>query len=132
MVSHEREGSVARGVDQDSPEEWRVPRVERRGQLFCNLGFPSRVGIAVNDPQRYWRVTSRDMSLSKSEQCAPVLVKGRARLTTSDRRLSKFVRSVDPRTFADEAASVGDNNNGAVGRSLLPAMAPVLAGKDLS
>jgi hypothetical protein len=28
-----------------------VPQI----QLLCNLGFPSRLGIAVNDPQRYWR-----------------------------------------------------------------------------
>ena len=49
MVCHEREGGVVRGVDQDSPDEWRVPRVERRRQLLCNLGFPSRLGIAVND-----------------------------------------------------------------------------------
>src|ERR1700730_1848212 len=40
-----------------------------------------------------------------TRQCAPVLMKVRDRLTTSNSRLSKFARSVDPRTFADEAAS---------------------------
>ena len=74
----------------------------------------------------------RDQTRGATSQCASVLLKVRVRLTTSDRRVSKFVRSIDPRTFADEAASVGDDNNGAVGRSLLPAMAPVLAGKDRS
>jgi hypothetical protein len=64
-----------------------------------------------------------------TRQCAPVLLKVRAWLTTSNCRLSKFTRSIDPRTFADEAASVGNDNSGAVGRSLLPAMAPVLTGR---
>jgi hypothetical protein len=58
-----------------------------------------------------------------TRQCAPRLVKVRTRLTKSNCRLSKFARSIDPRTFADEAASVGNDNSGAVGRSALPAAA---------
>src|ERR1700730_10858651 len=40
-----------------------------------------------------------------TRQCAPGLLIVRARLTTSNCRLSKFTRSIDPRTFADEVAS---------------------------
>jgi hypothetical protein len=58
-----------------------------------------------------------------TRQCAPGLVKVRTRLTKSNCRLFKFARSIDPRTFADEAASVGNDNSGAVGRSALPAAA---------
>jgi hypothetical protein len=36
------------------------------------------------------------------------------------------------RTIGHEAASVGNDNSGAVGQSLLPAMAPVLPGRDHS
>ena len=49
----------------------------------------------------------RDQTRRATRQCAPVLMKVRDRLTTSNCRLSKFTRSIDPRTFADEAASVG-------------------------
>src|SRR6202043_1122610 len=88
VVSHEREGGVVRGVDQDSPEEWRVARVERRGQPLSNLGFPSRLGIAVNDPQRYWRGihltkprNGARLALDRSRQQRVTLFEAAERLT---------------------------------------------------
>jgi hypothetical protein len=41
-----------------------------------------------------------------TERCAPVPVKVRAELTTSSRRRSKLIRSIDPNAFADEEISM--------------------------
>ena len=54
--------------------------------------------------------TQKDLVALAAEQCAPVLVKVRHWLTTSNRRLFKLVHSVDPSTFTDKAVSVGDDN----------------------
>src|ERR1700738_3808920 len=101
VVSHEREGGVVRGVDQDSPDEWRVGRVERRAHLLRNLGFPSRLGIAVNDPQRYWRGirltkprNGARLALNRSRQQRVTLSEAGERLTPiSHARFSRNLRS---------------------------------------
>ena len=44
----------------------------------------------------------RDQTRRATRQCAPVLMKVRARLTTSNCRLSKFARSIDASVWLDE------------------------------
>jgi AraC-like DNA-binding protein len=79
-----------------------LARLPIPGALATILISPENFAAGSVTRQAPPQVTVRALA---TEQCAPGLLIVRDRLTTSNSRLSKFARSIDPRTFADEAAS---------------------------